>query len=173
MIRLLFVVFVTLGGFAAVALWTARGGDTRGVVGEVLPEGVGSAVRAEAVRLGRNVAALLPDIEPIAGESASRAGDSGSGGHGAAAVAEPEPTSEEVHDDGAPGEVQDIAPLAEFARDLGGSNDLPEGGAPALAGDGQDAGAWSDGENLTPLRGPDESAGLIRRMLALYPRARE
>jgi hypothetical protein len=116
---------------------------------------------------------LIPEPEPIAGESASRAGNSGSGGHRTAAIAEPEPTTEEVREDEGPAEVQDIAPLAEFARDLGGPSDLLEGGVPPLVGDDPDAGAWAGAEELAPPRGPDESVGLIRRMLAVYPRAGE
>jgi len=173
MIRLLFVVFVSLGGFAAAALWSARGGDAGAVVENVLPEGVGAAVRAEAERLGLNVAELLADSDSIAGADSRGANDSGSGGNGESGVAKPEPVTEMPRSDETPIEVRDIAPRSEFARDLGGSSDAVVDDDLAIADEDPEADIWVGSADFEALRGPEESADLIRRMLALYQRTGE
>lgn len=52
MIRLLFVLFVTLGGFAAAALWNSRDRDGRDLAQRVVPPELRAAFAAEVDRLG-------------------------------------------------------------------------------------------------------------------------
>jgi hypothetical protein len=175
MIRLLFVVFVTLGGFAAAALWNARGGDAGAIVEEVFSEGAGAAaaVQTEAKRLGLDVAALLRDPHATGGEDSSRANDSGSGEDvvsdaAESAAAPPNPTG-----DGAPIEARDLAPRGEFALDTGEPSDAPEDGPFADAADDLEGGTGFGFASPAGVRDPDESAALIRRMLAVYHRTGE
>ena len=164
MIRMLFAMFVTLAGFAAAALWMARGGDAREVVEEIFPDEVRSAVRSE-VRSAverfdlENVASRLPGSAPkgdAPGDSiaAADAGDTAL------------PQQAEVADEAL--EVRDLPSRAEFARDLGGAAGDEET-ATAVA-----ASAQSWGEDAAPLRQPDQDewASLIRRMLAVYQQTR-
>jgi len=170
-IRLLFILFVTLGGFAAAALWTARGGDARDVAAEVVPESLRAAlqsaeslsqvVQAEVERLSLEAAASVPD---------SAAGDSlavVAANTPAAEVAEREPVREASIDDGPPSEVRDLVPAREFASDTGSDREI------------RDVAGWEGEEELAeaPRAGaasnsvppdPEESAHLIRRMLAVY-----
>ena len=62
MIRLLFVLFVTLGGFAAAAVWNLRSDD---VVERIVPPELRTAVAAEVDRLGLpKLAEKLPGPKP-------------------------------------------------------------------------------------------------------------
>jgi hypothetical protein len=183
MIRMLFAMFVTLAGFAAVALWMARGGDAREVVREILPEEVQSAVRSEVRKtLERfdleEVASRLPRPAPNADASgdASAPADATEQAEStrtdaiaapeAGQAAEPQPAvvaGEAV-------EERELSPRAEFARDLGAAANGASGGED---GDGTQtvaASAPSWGEDATPARVPDQDewASLIRRMLAVY-----
>jgi hypothetical protein len=167
MIRMLFAMFVTLAGFAAAALWMARGGDAREVVEEIFPDEVRSAVRSE-VRSAverfdlEDVASRLPGSAPKAdapGDSiaAADAGDTAL------------PQQAEVADEAL--EVRDLPSRAEFARDLGPVN---EGADDEEAEAAVTASARSWGEDAAPLRQPDQDewASLIRRMLAVYQQTR-
>jgi hypothetical protein len=160
MIRMLFAMFVTLAGFAAAALWMARGGDAREVVEEIFPDEVRSAVRSAVERFDlEDVASRLPGATPkedAPGDSiaAADAGDTAL------------PQQAEVADEAL--EVRDLPSRAEFARDLGGAAGDEET-ATAVA-----ASAQSWGEDAAPLRQPDQDewASLIRRMLAVYQQTR-
>lgn len=187
MIRLLFVAFVCVAGFAALALWNLRSGDTRAVVEEMLSGGVATtAVQAEVERLNESLAALLPEIVPIGGESAgdemaeTDTDDSGSGGNGEAEVLEFEPVVSEFHraeivpskpsHDAASTEVHDVAPAADFAQDLGGPNDVAEFEEPAADGAPPRSEPWFTEASLDEAERAKDSADLIRRMLAVYSR---
>jgi type IV secretory pathway VirB10-like protein len=179
MIRMLFAMFVTLAGFAAAALWMARGGDAREVVEEILPAEVRSAVRSEvrdaverfdleevASRLPNAVASRLPDPAP----KTNAPGDA----IAAVDAGEPaEPPKPEVAEEAV--EERDLSPRAEFARDLGsaaedaGGDEDGEETAIAVA-----ANAWNGEGDANPPREPDQDewASLIRRMLAVYRQTR-
>jgi hypothetical protein len=162
MIRMLFAMFVTLAGFAAAALWMARGGDAREVVAEILPVEVRSAVRSElraAVEQFdfQEVASRLPGAAPKGGAP----GDS-------SAAADPgdaaEPETAELAEEAV--EVRDLPPRGEFPRDLGAAAD--DGAGEEEEEETASARSWGDG--AAPLREPDQDAqaSLIRRMLAVY-----
>jgi hypothetical protein len=167
MIRMLFAMFVTLAGFAAVALWMARGGDAREVVEEILPAEVRSELRSEL-----RAAVEQFDLEEVASRLPGAAPKDNAPGDSSAApdpgdAAEPE--TAELAEEAV--EVRDLPPRAEFARDLGAAADDGAGDeddeetATAIAASGP---SWSDG--AAPLREPDRDAqaSLIRRMLAVY-----
>jgi hypothetical protein len=197
MIRLLFVVFVCLGGFAALALWSARDGGGTAAVGELLPEEIAAAVKAEVERFDASLAALLPGI-PRVGEETTRRGetandmgtasdpeDTGSGGNAAAAIAaaavtpaprRAESLREKPRDRAASIEVHDVAPLRDFALDLGNPDNLTTADDPADDDAPQPvepritAGSLDDAERAADAA---DSADLIRRMLAVYARTHE
>jgi hypothetical protein len=161
MIRLLFAMFVTVAGFAAAALWMARGGDAREVAEEIFPAEVRSAVEQFDLE---DVASQLPGSVPK--EDAPDDPDT------AADTAEPEKAviAEEAV------EERDLSPRTEFARDLGAAADDGSGDEDdeeAATSVTASARIWSDGG--APLREPDQDewASLIRRMLAVYQRTGE
>jgi len=163
MIRMLFVMFVSLAGFAAAALWMARGGDTRQVVEEIFPAEVRSAVeRFDLEDIASRLRGSAPKAHaPADSVAAADAGDTA------------EPKQAEVTEEAV--EERDLSPRAEFARDLGAAADDGSGDedeeepATAVA-----ASARSWGEDAAPLREPDQDewASLIRRMLAVYRQTR-
>jgi len=171
MIRMLFAMFVTLAGFAAAALWMARGGDARVVVEEIFPDEVRSAVRSE-VRSAverfdlEEIASRLPDPAPEADAPADPAAAADAG---EAALPQQAAVAEETV------EERDLSPRAEFARDLGAAAEDGSGGE-----DGEEtatavvASAQTPGEDAAPPREPDQDewASLIRRMLAVYHQTR-
>jgi len=164
MIRLLFVLFVVTGGFAMAAVWHARGLSPRTVVDEFVPSAVRAAVEAEAERLGLDVSAMLPPATP------EPVGDGGS-----APEVEPvtlrKPAAERATppEDDRPVEVEDLEPLRGFATDFADASDAPEGSPGA---DLDAAGSIGPADRVDEPR-LDESAALIRRMLAVYRRAGE
>jgi hypothetical protein len=107
---------------------------------------------------------------PIA---ASDAGDSAPPQRAPAAEESPEPRAEAVAEEAV--EERELAPPAEFVRDLGAAAGDGDGGgdveeaAPAIA-----ASAPSWGDDADPPRMPDQDewASLIRRMLAVYHQTR-
>ena len=161
MIRLLFAMFVTVAGFAAAALWMARGGDAREVVEEIFPVEVRSAVRSEV-----RSAVESFDLEEIASRlpgSAPKA-DAPEDSIAEADAAEPEKAviAEEAV------EERDLSPRTEFARDLGAAAD--EGAGDEETATALVASARSSRAGAGTLPEPDQDAwaSLIRRMLAVY-----
>ena len=127
MIRMLFAMFVTLAGFAAAALWMARGGDAREVVEEIFPDEVRSAVRSEV-----RSAVERFDLENVASHPGfpasapkrwtrlpARIRRKMRRGRRRAEAAEPQQAvvAEEAV------EERDLSPRTEFARDLGAAAD--------------------------------------------------
>ena len=167
MIRMLFAMFVTLAGFAAAALWVARGGDAREVVEEIFPDEVRSAVRSE-VRSAverfdfEEIASRLPDPAPEADAPADPVAATDTGDD---ALPQREAVEEETV------EEHDLSPRSEFARDLGAAADGEDGEETATA---VIASAQTRGEDAAPPREPDQDewASLIRRMLAVYHQTR-
>jgi hypothetical protein len=177
MIRLLFAMFVTVAGFAAAALWMARGGDAREVAEEIFPAEVRSAVEQfdledVASRLPGSVASRLPDAVASQLPGSVPKEDAPDDPDTAADTAEPEKAviAEEAV------EERDLSPRTEFARDLGAAADDGSGDEDdeeAATSVTASARIWSDGG--APLREPDQDewASLIRRMLAVYQRTGE
>jgi hypothetical protein len=177
MIRLVFVVFVCLGGFAAATLWSLRH-DDGGSGATRLSERMEAAVQAQLEHLDAEAAALLSEAEAIADRTADASdaepSDSGSGRAGAVAAPPPAPPLRNpLGDDAERFEVQDLSAPADFARDLGDATDagtafpIPDAGDGA-GGDPRSAAADAAGDD-----GAVASADLIRRMLAVYPQPRE
>jgi hypothetical protein len=176
MIRLLFVIFVTLGGFAAAALWAARGGDARDVAAEVVPgalraavdsaESLRSAVQTEVERLRPKAAAAAPDSaadEPLAASAEAAP---------AADLVAPEPKRALPSDDEPATEVRDLVPPGEFARDTGGDAEITDGPGQESADTPEEI-FWTSAAPAPVPLDSDESADLIRRMLAVYRQTRQ
>lgn len=153
MIRLLFAMFVTLAGFAAVALWTAHGGDAREVAEEIFPAEMRKEMRSAVDRFDlEDVASRLPDgaTSRLPDAVASRLPDSVTSRLPDAVASRlpdsvakeeapddpndaadggeaPEPEKAEVAEEAeiAEEEVEerDLSPRAELARDLGAADD--------------------------------------------------
>ena len=164
MIRMLFAMFVTLAGFAAAALWMARGGDAREVAEEILPVEVRSAVQSEL-----RAAVERFDLEKVASRLPGAAPNSDAPGDSDAA-ADPgdpsEPETAEVAEDAV--EVRDLPLRAEFARDLGAAADEGDGDEETATALVASAGSSRDGAGALPEPDQDAWASLIRRMLAVY-----
>jgi hypothetical protein len=194
MIRGLFVLFVTLGGFAALALWSAREDDARAILEEIVPPELRAAMQAEIARLGlREPAAQPPSAATTGAEEPTAPSEP------ARAVAEqrrppvarpplresdtpggPEPKPEAVAKKGAGGsaapadaDAEDEVALAElaapleFARDFGPASDRGTESTSALLPTGGPAA--SDAPTWDePPHDAERSALLIRRMLAVY-----
>jgi len=171
MIRMLFAMFVSVAGFAAAALWMARGGDAREVVQQILPEEVRSAVRSQ---VRETVARFdLEDVAPAPSDPAPEADAPAEAiaEAGAEEAAEPQPmvAAEETV------EERLLSPRAEFARDLGAEADgAPRGEDGREMQTAASASGPSWGEDAAAPRAPDQDewASLIRRMLAVYHRTR-
>jgi hypothetical protein len=195
MIRLLFVLFVTLGGFAALAVWSARENDDRGVADKIVSPELRAAMQAEVDRLGlKELAAKRPIAQtPVASEA--RRGPAAQPAEEAARPAAPKPTAREtvaapeppqreaVAKKGAGGsaapidadsepevELAEVTAPAEFARDFGPASDRGTESTALLRPTGDAVAAGAPEWDELP-HDADRSARLIRRMLAVYREA--
>jgi len=195
MIRLLFVLFVTLGGFTAAAIWSFR---SDGVAEQIVLPELKTSVAAEIDRLGlRKLAEKLPIPKPMVAEKpvdskpettpASEKSPQRALRAAKAAAATtrnlmtgPHDSSESAHrraggsaaasEAGADrvAEVIEIEPRAEFSRDFGPASERGmEIASDALPVDEASAVAHPDWDDSLD-HDADRSAKLIRRMLAVY-----
>jgi hypothetical protein len=195
MIRLLFVLFVTLGGFAALAVWSAREDDDRGVADKIVSPELRAAMQAEVDRLGLNELASKRPIAqtPVASEpqrsvaaspakEATRPPAPKRVKRESAAAPEP-PQREAVAKKGAGGsvapidadsepelEIAELTAPAEFARDFGPASDRGTESTAELLPTGDSVAAGAPEWDELP-HDADRSARLIRRMLAVYREA--
>jgi hypothetical protein len=186
MIRLAFVLFVTLGGFAAAALWSSRNEDATPLAEKIVSPELTAAVAAEVERL--RSPEQKPEPPPAAGPpeepaaQASRAPAPTAPARPSAAAPPHAATGPSVARGGAGGsaapdtpddesviEVEVVTAREEFARDFGPvATRGRETAVDVLPGDsGIDADAPYPADVAQPPD-PDRSARLIRRMLAVY-----